>query len=398
MKVLQVNTVCTGASTATICVQLARLVNAQGGESLIAFGRGEAVSSVRSIRIENQGEFLMHALLSRLTDRQGFYSSSATKRFCEFIKHYNPDVIHLHNLHGYYLNLKILFRALYELNKPIVITLHDCWVISGHCAYIGDCSKWRNGCGSCPKTHTYPSALVDQSARNFIDKKRVFTLPLNMTVVTPSNWLAGLAKQSFLNKYPIKVIPNGIDPDVFKPVESDFKKQHGIKTNEKMVLGVANFRDQNKGLDDFIALSKVIPDCRFVLVGLSEKQISTLPEGLIGLCRVNDPAELARIYCAADIFVNPTYADNFPSVNLEALACGVPVVTYDTGGSGEAIGTCGAIVMTKDREALAKAVIRCLSDPPSRAQCRAQALAYDKDIRFEEYLRLYHQLTGESAK
>lgn len=392
MKILQVNTVCTGASTATISIQLARMVAANGGKSFVAYGRGDAAPSVESMRIEKKSEFLLHALLSRLTDRQGFFSASATRKFCNFIREYNPDVIHLHNLHGYYLNIKILFETLVQLDKPVIWTLHDCWALSGHCVYVGDCPKWRTGCGDCPKTHLYPKALIDQSARNLKQKQLLFTLPENLTVVTPSDWLAGLVRRSFLSKYPVQVIQNGIDLDIFKPSKNDFRARYGIKTEDKVALGVANFRDQNKGLDDFSALVKSIPGCRVVLVGLSEKRIASLPEGILGLPRVNDPTELAKIYSAADVFVNPTYADNFPTVNLEALACGVPVVTYDTGGSAEAIGNCGAAVSTGDREGLSAAVQKHLLNPPSREQCREQASAYDKNARFEKYLRLYEEL------
>jgi len=392
MKILQINTVCTGSSTATISAQLARLVTAIGGESLIAYGRNEAAPSVESIRIENMSEFLTHALLSRLTDRQGFFSTPATRKLCDFIHRYNPDVIHLHNLHGYYLNIKILFETLAKLDKPVVWTLHDCWALSGHCVYIGDCPKWRTGCGDCPKIHLYPNALVDQSARNLKEKQLLFTLVGNLTIVTPSDWLGRLVRRSFLSEYPVEVIPNGIDLNVFKPSENDFRTRHSIKADEKIVLGVANFRDTNKGLDDFTTLSKTVPGCRIVLVGLSEKQIASLPKGILGLSRVNDPAELAKIYSAGDVFVNPTYADNFPTVNLEALACGIPVVTYDTGGSAESIGSSGIAVPTGDREALSAAVQMYLMNPPSLELCRVQAAAFDKNARFAEYLRLYEKL------
>ncbi len=400
MRILQINTVCAGASTGTICVQLAQLVTAKGGECLIAFGRGEAAPPIESLRIEKQSEFLLHSMLSRMTDRQGFFSTPATRKFCDFIRKYNPDIVHLHNLHGYYLNIGLLFQTLAEIGKPVLMTLHDCWTFTGRCAYNRDCEKWRTGCGHCPRLSAYPKTWVDRSARNYETKKHIFSLLEDLTVVTPSDWLAGLARESFLGKYPVRVIPNGIDLDVFKPAVSDFRARHGISAGEKMALGVANFRDPNKGFDDFIALSHSVPECRFVLVGLSEKQVSALPDGMLGLGRVKDPIELARIYSAADIFVNPTYADNFPTVNLEALACGVPVVTYDSGGSAEAIGNagmngvCGMAVAAGDRKALAEAVRKCLSDPPPRAQCRKQAAAYDKNDRFEEYLRLYE----ESAK
>ncbi len=403
MRVLFVNTVCTGASTGTICVQLANMVNANSGESIIAYGRGEGVSTVRCMRIEKQSEFFSHSLFSRLTDRQGFFSTSATRNLCDFIREYNPDIVHLHNLHGYYLNIELLFRTLAQMKKPVIMTLHDCWTFTGRCAYNRDCEKWKSGCGRCPRLSAYPKAWIDRSARNYEDKKRIFTLLEDMTVITPSKWLAGLARESYLGKYPIKVIPNGIDFSIFKPTENDFRVKNGIKESEKIALGVANFHDPNKGFDDFLSLAKAVSECKFVLVGLSEKQVKSLPEGILGLCRVKNPQELAKIYSAADVFVNPTYADNFPTVNLEALACGVPVVTYDVGGSAEAIqngdktNTCGIAVSTGDRKALAEAVKKCLADPPSRERCQQQATAYDKNDRFEDYLRLYSDLITRGA-
>lgn len=404
MKILQINTVCTGTSTGTICTQLAQHVSKNGGECIIAFGRGDAVPSVECMRIEKQSEFLAHSLLARLTDRQGFFSVSATRKFCDFIRAYNPDIVHLHNLHGYYLNIELLFQTLAEIKKPVLMTLHDCWTFTGRCAYNRDCDKWKTGCGHCPRLSAYPKAWIDRSARNYKNKQRIFTLIKDLTVVTPSHWLAGLVKESFLGKYPVKVIPNGIDLSVFKPTESDFRAKNGIGENEKIALGVANFRDPNKGFDDFLSLAHDVPDCRFVLVGLSEKQVNSLPEGILGLCRVKNPQELAKIYSAADVFVNPTYADNFPTVNLEALACGVPVVTYDVGGSTEAIkyaeGTsiCGTAVAAGDRKALAEAVRKSLLNPPPREQCQKQASAYDKNDRFEDYLRLYTELKRGTAK
>lgn len=393
MRVLQINSVCTGASTGTICVQLSGMVTARGGDCLIAYGRGLPAPSVESLRTEKRIGFLAHVLFSRLTDRQGFFPGAATKKLCGLIREYDPDIVHLHNLHGYYLNNEILFAELARTDKPIVMTLHDCWTFTGHCAYPLACGKWKTGCGKCPRIKSYPKAVIDQSRRNFKDKNRLFTLPQNVTVVTPSNWLAGLAKHSFLEKYPIKIIPNGIDLTVFRPTVSDFKAKNGIKEGEKIALGVANFHDPNKGFNDFTALPKLLPGCRIVLVGLSEKQISSLPEGMSGFCRIKNPSQLAEIYSAADVFVNPTYADNFPTVNLEALACGTPVITYETGGSAEALGGgCGMAVAAGDRKALAQAVKNCIIDPPTREKCRNRALLYDKNDRFEEYYRLYEQL------
>ncbi|HOP09955.1 MAG TPA: glycosyltransferase [Oscillospiraceae bacterium] len=395
MKVLQVNTVCTGASTATISVQLAQLVAANGGESLIAYGRGKAAPSVESLRIEKKSEFLLHVLLSRLTDRQGFFSSAATRKFCDFIRAYNPDVIHLHNLHGYYLNIKILFETLVKMDKPVVWTLHDSWAFTGHCAYPAECEKWKTGCEKCQKIKEYPRTLIDRSARNFEDKKRLFTLPEKMTIVTPSNWLAGQVRQSFLAKYPVKVIHNGIDLNVFKPTPSDFRDKHGL-VGKYIILGLAARWDKWKGLDVMINLSKQLDPEKYVvvLVGTNGNTDRELPPEIISIHRTQNQKELAEIYSTADVFANPTRAEVFGLVNAEALACGTPIVTFDTGGCSEIPDkTCGSVVPCDDFSAFANEIIRvCETKPFSREGCAARARCFDKNVKFSEYIELYRNV------
>ena len=342
MKVLQINSVCGIRSTGRICTDLADVLLQDGHECKIAYGRESVPEKYRKIavRIGNDLDAKMHALQSRIFDNAGFGSRLATEKFIEWVKEYNPDIIHLHNIHGYYINIEVLFKYLAESNKPVIWTLHDCWAFTGHCAYYSyvKCDKWKTGCFNCPQKKRYPSSLLwDSSKQNWQKKKALFTSVKNMTLVTPSKWLANEVKKSFLSNYPMKVIANGIDLDVFKPTPSDFKEKNGL-VGKKIILGVASSWSECKGLKDFIELSKILDEkYKIVLVGLSGNQIKELPENVMAISRTNNVKELAEIYTAADIFFNPTYEDNFPTVNLEAQACGTPVITYRTGGCVESV-------------------------------------------------------------
>ena len=342
MRVLQINSVCGIRSTGRICTDLADVLLQDGHECKIAYGRESVPEKYRKIavRIGNDLDAKMHALQSRIFDNAGFGSRLATEKFIEWVKEYNPDIIHLHNIHGYYINIEVLFKYLAESNKPVIWTLHDCWAFTGHCAYFSyvKCDKWKTGCFNCPQKKRYPLSLLwDASKQNWQKKKALFTSVKNMTLVTPSKWLANEVKKSFLSNYPMNVIANGIDLDVFKPTPSDFKEKNGLVC-KKIILGVASSWSECKGLKDFIELSKILDEkYKIVLVGLSGNQIKELPENVMAISRTNNVKELAEIYTAADIFFNPTYEDNFPTVNLEAQACGTPVITYRTGGSVESV-------------------------------------------------------------
>lgn len=342
MKVLQINSVCGIRSTGRICTDLAEVLEQNGHECKIAYGRETVPEKYQkyAVRIGSDFDVKLHALQSRIFDNAGFGSRRATEKFIEWVKEYDPDVIHLHNIHGYYINIEILFNYLAKVDKPIIWTLHDCWAYTGHCAYYSyvKCDKWKAGCYNCPQKKRYPSSLLlDASKKNWQKKKALFTSVKNMTLVTPSKWLANEVKQSFLSKYPVKVIPNGIDLNVFKPTPSNFREKNGL-VGKKIILGVASIWDKRKGLDDFIKLSKILDDnYKIVLVGLSENQVNNLPKNILVISRTNNVLELAEIYTAADVFFNPTYEDNYPTVNLEAQACGTPVITYRTGGSVESV-------------------------------------------------------------
>jgi glycosyltransferase involved in cell wall biosynthesis len=391
MKVLQINSVCGVGSTGRIATDIHQILKEQGHESFIAYGRGEAKNCDNAIRIGNDVDVYKHVALTRLFDRHGFGSKKATIDFIKKIEELDPDVIHLHNIHGYYINIEVLFSYLKRSNKKIVWTLHDCWAFTGHCAYFDyvGCDKWKTGCYNCPQKNKYPQNIfIDSSGVNYEKKKELFTGIKNMTIVTPSKWLAGLVKESFLKEYEVKVIHNGIDLNVFKPVDgSNFRKKYSIE-DKFVILGVANIWDERKGLKYFIELSKMLDEnYKIVLVGLNEKQLKNLPENIVGIKRTNNLNELVEIYSAADIFVNPTLEDNFPTVNLEALACGTPVITFNTGGSVECVDeSCGVIVNKGDIKELQEKIktIKIKKD-----YCFIQAKKFDKKNKFNEYINMY---------
>lgn len=397
MKVFQINSVCGVGSTGRIVCDIKEMLETGGNKCQIAYGRGY-YEDPDCIKIESDLVFKAHVFFSRITDRQGFYSTAATKRLVRSIEYFEPDIIHLHNLHGYYLDVRVLFEFLKQYGKPIVWTLHDCWAFTGHCAYFSyvNCEKWKTSCGQCPQKNAYPASFIlDDSKKSYSEKKRLFTGVENMNIITPSNWLRDLVKESFLGGFSVRTINNGIDLSVFRPTESKFKEKHNLRS-QKIVLGIANVWEKRKGLDDFIALSKILPsDTKIVLVGLTEKQIASLPSNIIGITRTANINELVELYSIADVFVNPTKEDNFPTVNLEALACGTPVITYNTGGSGEMLNEkCGIVVPTGDVKALAKAIedINLNSE-----DCVNHAQNFEKSKQYNVYMDLYKNILNSGC-
>lgn len=339
MKYLFINSVAGIGSTGRIVADKCRELQAQGNQCVIAFGRAVAnCDDIETVKIGTKFDYQWHGVLTRLFDLHGFGSKRATRKFLEWVKEYKPDVIWLHNIHGYYINIELLFDYLKSCGKKIYWTLHDCWAFTGHCSHFTavKCEQWRSHCSHCSQLRRYPKCYaISNVSRNFERKKASFTGVPNMKLIVPSHWLEGLVKQSFLQEYPVEVFYNTIDMNVFKPTPSNFRERYGLP-GKKIVLGVASVWDERKGLNDFIQLANMLDDGYVVvLVGLTDKQIKQLPKKILGIKRTNSAKELAAIYTAADVFVNPTYEDNYPTVNLEAQACGTPVITYDTGGCKE---------------------------------------------------------------
>ena len=345
-----INVVCGIRSTGRICTDLADALTDQGHTVKIAYGRFEVPYKYKKYahKIGTDLDVKLHGVRARLLDESGFGSKRATIEFIKWVRKFDPDVIHLHNIHGYYINIEVLFDYLRTCGKKIIWTLHDCWAFTGHAAYCeaANCTRWKNGCHDCPKKNDYPVSYFDNSKRNWLKKRKIFTSVPSMQIVTPSKWLAKIVKQSYLKKYPVNVIYNGIDTSVFKPVDSSELRQKLNLGNKRVILGVAAIWDQRKGLDDFIKLNKLIDHTEYqiILVGLTEKQIDAIPKNMIGIQRTNSVNQLVELYSLAHVFVNPTYEDNYPTTNLEAIACGTPVITYDTGGSSESANSYGIFV------------------------------------------------------
>ena len=352
LKVLQVNVVCGVGSTGRITTDLHNAMLKEGYSSLIAYGRGEGKHCETTIKIGSEFAIYRHVVKTRIFDRHGFGSKTATENFVNEIDKLNPDIIHLHNIHGYYINIEVLFQYLKRANKPIIWTLHDCWSFTGHCAYFDyvECEKWKVECFACPEKKKYPRSLIfDNSTKNYQEKKKLFSGVKNMTIITPSRWLADLTKQSFLGEYPIHVISNGIDTAVFSPMSGDFREKYNL-VDKFIILGVASVWEQRKGLNYFIELSQELKkDEVIVLVGVNEKQIKNLSGNIIGITRTNNIKELVCIYSTSDVFVNPTLEDTYSMTNLEALSCGTPVVSFSSGGSAEMLsGKRGFVAKSKD--------------------------------------------------
>jgi len=393
VKVLQINSVCGIGSTGRIAVDLYKVLEEKGHECVIAYGRGIAPSDIKSIKIGTNIDNYMHIAKTRLADRHGFGSMKATKEFIKKVKEYNPDIIHLHNIHGYYINVEILFNYLKEANKPVVWTLHDCWAFTGHCAhfdYIG-CDKWKTSCSNCLQKKVYPSSLIkDSSEWNYQKKKELFTSIRNMTIITPSEWLRNLVKQSFLGKYPVKIINNGIDLKTFKPTENDFREKHILK-DKFIILGVSSVWNVLKGMGYFAEIAGKLDDSyKIILVGVTKSQKKKLPKNITGIIKTNNSKELANLYTMADVFVNPTLEDSFPTTNLESLACGTPVITFDTGGSVESVdSSCGIIVKKGSVSKLVFEIIKLKQENFGVENCIDRAKAFDKKERFKEYINIY---------
>ena len=395
MKIVQINATCGVGSTGKICVGISQILSESDVENYILYssksnGYGLGIGCANDKYIELQ------ALKSRILGNYGFNSRRATDRMIEALEKFKPDIVHLHNIHGHDCDLESLFAYFKEKKTKLVWTFHDCWAFTGYCTHFDmiKCGKWQTQCAQCPQKRTY-SCFFDQSTNLFERKKELFG-GLDLTIVTPSRWLAGLVEQSFLKAYPVCVIHNGINLNIFKPSLGEFRQRHGLN-GKNIVLGVAFDWGDRKGLDAFIELARRLPDdYQIVLVGTDDETDKRIPANIISIHRTQNQEELAELYSAADVFVNPTREENYPTVNMEAIACGTPVLTFRTGGSPEMLDdTCGSVVDRDDVDALEKEIIRICTDKPySEEQCINKAKEFDANERFKEYLSTYERINA----
>ena len=400
MRILEINTVNYG-STGKIALGIQKLCREYGAECRLAYRYKEnSCCDNDSYLISSWLDCHIHNRIAKYTAFQGYFSYFHTLAFLKKLSKYNPDIIHLHNLHGNYINIPLLFKYIKKHNIKVVWTLHDCWSFTGVCPHFDmiGCKQWEYGCKECPMSSKFLLADNKSIAKKYKSKKSLFTGIEKMTVITPSKWLAGLVKQSFLKDYPVKVINNGIDLDIFKPTDSDFRKKYALE-NKYIVLGVAFGWDKRKGLDVFCELAKRLDEVKYqiVLVGTDDNVDKLLPDNIISIHRTQNQTELAEIYTAADVFVNPTREENYPTVNMESVACGTPVVTFDTGGSPEMLDkTCGSVVAKDDIDSMEEEIKRvCETKPFSKMACLNKASVFDENDRLKEYIVLYKEINDD---
>ncbi len=386
-------------SVGRIAEQIGLKMKYNGWSSYIAYGRPGLISDSILIKIGNFIDIVYHLIITRLFDRHCFGSRIATKKLVKKIETLNPDVILLHHIHGYFVNIDVLFSYFLKKRKKVYWIFHDCWAFTGHCAYFDyvKCDKWKTECNNCVQKREYPKSIfLDRSKQNFIFKKSILESYPNLNIISVSNWMTDLVKVSFLRNHNLFTIHNGIDLDKFHriPDVTETIVKYNIQS-KYIILGVASLWEKRKGLDEFIKLRSQLDDnILIILIGLTEKQIKTLPNGIFGIKRTESIKELATFYSLANVYVNLTLEDTYPTTNLESIACGTPVITYDTGGSKESIIENSGIVVEKGNiNEVSRAINTILSYGSNyfTNDCRSVAEKYfDSELCFEKYLRLFN--------
>lgn len=395
MKILQINTVYPNGSTGKIAKGIHDLCSEQGIECVTAYRYAENAEIIKdTCTVSSYLDCHIHNRLASLTMLQGIFSYFKTRTFLKWVDNYNPDIIHLHNIHGSYINHRLLFNYIKSKNIKTVWTLHDCWALTGCCPYFDmiGCDRWRTECHHCPQKK---KNQIDFSKTMHKLKKKWFSGVDNIHIVANSKWTAELAKQSYLDSYPIKTIYNGIDRTVFTPTTGDFAQRYNC-AGKHIVLAVAFDWGKRKGLDVIAELSKLLDDnYQIVIVGTNEAVDKSLPDNIISIHRTDNQKQLAEIYSAADVFINPTREEAFGLVNVEALACGTPVITFNTGGSPEGIDeSCGTVVEKNDIVSMKNEIVRICADKPySHEKCVERAKQFDMRDKYFEYVELYKELT-----
>lgn len=390
---LQLNATCNQGSTGKIAENIGLLMKKKGWSVYYAHGaRYINKSQLNTYQIQSVWSEYLHILKGLLWDAAGLGTTNETYKLIKYIQQIKPDIIQIHNLHGYYINYKILFEYLNTTSIPIVITMHDCWLFTGHCAHfeLKNCEKWKTLCHHCPLISSYPKSLFrDNSKSNFLLKKELISRNRNLHFVAVSKWLERLLRESIYKDHYITTFRNGIDLNIYKP---------SIPKNQEkfQVLGVGNPWSKEKGLYDIYKLRDLLPSDEYdiVLVGLNQKQLESIPRGIKGILRTNSQQQLVDLYSSSNVFINPTYADTFPTTNLEALACGTPVITYNTGGSPESIDDKTGMVIEKGNiYEIAAGIKQLKREPVSVELCVNRAhLFFDKNECFKHYVNLYESL------
>ncbi len=401
MKIVQICTYAMTGSVGSIVRNICDTLKENNDEYLICYGQGNNPQNYNTYKFDNDFDIYMHVLLSRLTDSDGLHSKKATKKLIKKLEEFKPDIVHIHCLHGYYINYPILFNYLNAKNIKVIWTMHDCWAFTGHCCNFEfkNCNKWKKECDGCIQTKSYPKSYLDRSKVNYHNKKRIFNMLNYCVLVTPSLWLKNIIKQSFLNELPVILINNGIDINTFKPTyDVNVLKKYNInKNSKKTIICVASVWTEDKGINDIIDLASQMDNQKYQLILVGKKDdCFKVPNNVLLINRTNDTHELATLYTYADVFFNPTNDDNYPTVNLESIACGTPVVTYDTGGSGEIIKKtkAGMIVKKGDFDSLLKYI-----DNDNKKQLQKDLIncrnIISKKLMCNQYIELYNKIIND---
>jgi glycosyltransferase involved in cell wall biosynthesis len=398
--VLQINVTANSGSTGRIAEDIGHLLQKNNWNAYIAYGRKKSASELTTIKIGNKHDQYLHAIVTRVSDRHGLGSIRATERLIIKIREIKPSVIHLHNIHGYYINYVILFNFLKQANIPLIWTLHDCWPFTGHCTYFESigCTKWTQECYACPQLDQYPaSILLDNSRNNYILKKKVFTGIDNITIVAVSEWLKTKIADSFLGTKNCQVIYNGIDTSIFYPCSGEEFREANKLTGKFIILGVANVWDDRKGLRDYLELSRRLDkDYCIILVGLNKRQAKKLPANIMGITRTEKLSALTDIYSAADLLLNLSAEESFGMVTAEAMACGTPVLAYNSSANPELItAKTGMVIEKGDINQLVNAIAKMKTNGKAMytKQCVERIKTqFDKNITYLNYLELYNSL------
>lgn len=399
MRLLEINATCNWGSTGRIVENICDYAASHGWDCFYAHGaRYVNNSKYNTYQVGSKKDNYIHILYSLATGRHGLASKDNTRELIRYIASIRPDIIHLHNIHGYYLNYSILFEYLNSEPIPVVWTLHDCWAFTGHCTHFDHigCNQWKQECCHCPLKHfDYKSLLFDRSTENFRLKKEVFTKHPNLTIVAVSNWLSQKAKESFLGVYPIRTIYNGVDTSVFKYQSSNIKEKFGI-IDKKMLLAVATDWDKNKGLNDYIALSRILPDdYKILMVGVSPKVKKQLPSSIISIERTHDISMLVDLYSAAEMVLNLSYLETFGLTTVEGMACGTPSIVYNKTASPELITPeTGIVVEAGNVECVLQSILKISRNGKSyySKKCINRVLLYfNKSKSYNEYIDIFNE-------
>lgn len=395
MKVVQINTTCGVGSTGKICSDISAMLTDRNIENYILYSYCTN-SCDNGIGCATKGYIKLQALKSKVLGNYGFNSKKATKKMIKELDRIKPTIVHLHNLHSHDCHLGMLLEYLKKTKVKVVWTFHDCFTFTGYCPHfsMAGCDKWKTECSACVQKEHF-SWFFDRSGELYNKKKKAF-YGLDLSIVTPSKWLCDRVKESFLKEFPVKVINNGIDLDVFKPTESDFRQRYGIPKDKKIVLGVAFDWSARKGLDVFVELSKKLNKDKYQLVMVGASEISDIAgcDNIIAISKTQNQSELAQIYTAADVFVNPTREEVLGLTNIEANACGTPVITFKVGGSPECLDSHSGIVVEKDdiKELCKQIVYICEKNPPQPTLCRERSKRFDLNEKYMEYIELYESI------